>query len=183
MSKIIITDDFERVLKEIKPDEIVYVAELKVEDVRKIRETAYIATKQKKTIAVAAEKYPAVSQNALLKLLEEPPQNIDFILIAKSKYSLLDTVKSRLMIEKKLYNVVNECGIDISGITNDKILELLRTDMDKSQIKSLIYKIIKEKKLDEEQLEILSDAVKMLELNIDKDAVLALLMLSVKERF
>ncbi|ACM93561.1 DNA polymerase III delta prime subunit HolB [Nautilia profundicola AmH] len=182
MSKIIITDDFEKVINELKPDEKVLADELKVEDVQKIREFAYIAEKNKKTILIAAEKYSVVSQNALLKLLEEPPKNIDFILLAKSKYALLDTIKSRLILEKKIYNTLNESDIDISSITNDKILDLLKEDLDVNEIKALIYKIMKSKDLNEEQMEILSNAIKMIELNIDKKAVLALIMMSLKER-
>jgi len=183
LSKIIITDDFEKAIQELKPDEIVKADELKVEDVGKIRDLAYIAEKNKKTILIAAEKYSVISQNALLKLLEEPPKNIDFILLAKSKYALLDTIKSRLIMKKRIYNTGQKSNVDISTVTNDKILELLKEDLDSNDIKALIYKILKEKKLNEVQMEILSDAIKMIELNIDKKAVLALIMLSIKEKF
>jgi len=182
LSKIIITDDFDEALKEIDYDEIIKTDELKVEAVAIIRNLAYIAQKNKKIILIAAEKYSLISQNALLKLLEEPPKNIEFILLAKSKYSLLDTIKSRLFMETKNYNKTPECEIDIKNITNDKILELLKDDLDTEEIKALIYKILKEKELNEEQLKFLTDAIKMLELNIDKKAVLALIMLGLKER-
>ena len=182
MSKIIITDDFDKIINELSPDEKVLADELKVEHIQQIRELAYIAQKNKKTILIAAEKYSIISQNALLKLLEEPPKNIDFILLAKSKYSLLDTIKSRLIIEIKIYNTVTKSDIDITYISNEKILELLKQDLDINEIKALIYKILKEKKLNEEQMCILSNAIKMLELNIDKKAVLAMVMLGIKER-
>jgi DNA polymerase-3 subunit delta' len=182
LSKIILTDDFEKALEYLSPDEVILVDELKVDDVQRIREIAYIAEKKLKTILIGAEKYSVISQNALLKLLEEPPKNVDFILLAKSKYALLDTIKSRLVIEKMYFNVSKETDIDISKITNEKILELLQEDLDTDEIKKIIYKILKEKKLNQEQLEILSDAVKMLELNIDKKAVLALILLGIKER-
>ncbi len=183
MSKIIITDNFEKAKEETDFDEIVEADELKVDDVTKIKSLAYIAEKHKKTILIAAEKYSVISQNALLKLLEEPPKNIDFILLAKSKYSLLDTIKSRLIMEKKVYNTEHKSEIDISSVTNDKILELLKEDLDNGEIKVLIYKILKEKQLNETQMKILNDAIKMIELNIDKKAVLALIMLSIKEKF
>jgi hypothetical protein len=73
-------------------------------------------------------------------------------------------------------------NVDISTVTNDKILELLKEDLDGNDIKALIYKILKEKKLNEVQMETLSNAIKMIELNIDKKAVLALIMLSIKEK-
>ena len=86
-------------------------------------------------------------------------------------------------MEKRIYSIQNESEIDISTVTNDKILELLKEDLDSNDIKALIYKLLKEKKLNEVQMEILSDAIKMIELNIDKKAVLALIMLSIKEKF
>jgi len=183
LSKIIITDDFEKVAQEIDSDEKIFLKELKVEDVRKIKEIAYTAQKSLKTILIAAEKYPAVSQNALLKLLEEPPANVRFILLAKSKYSLLETILSRLPSEKKIFGKTVVSEKDVSSVTNDKILEFLKEDMDKEEIKALIYKIMKTVRLNEEQLEILGNSVQMLELNIDKKAVLALIMLSLKEKF
>ena len=182
MNKIIISDDYKKVIEEINPDEVIEVDELKIDDVRLIKEKAYISEDKKKIILIAANKYLTTSQNALLKLLEEPPKNIEFILLAKSKYSLLDTIKSRLIIEKKVFNKLEESSIDISKITNEKILELLKEDLEIDDIKALIYKILKEKELNEEQMEILTKAIKMLELNIDKKAVLSLIMLSLKER-
>jgi len=182
LNKIIITDDYKRVIEEINPDEVIEVDELKIDDVRLIKEKAYISEDKKKIILIAANKYLIISQNALLKLLEEPPKNIEFILLAKSKYSLLDTIKSRLIIEKKFFNKLEESSIDVSKITNEKILELLKEDLEIDDIKALIYKILKEKELNEEQMEILSKSIKMLELNIDKKAVLSLIMLSLKER-
>lgn len=183
MSKIIITDDFEKAVKEINPDEAVITDEFKVEDVQRVKELAYIATRDKKTILIAAEKYNNISQNALLKLLEEPPANIDFILLTKSKYALLDTVKSRLIIQKKFYNIKEYKILDIEKLTNDKILEFLKEDMEKEDLKNFIYTVLEQKVLNEEQMKILSDAVKMIELNIDKKAVLALILLAVKEKF
>lgn len=182
MNKIIITDNFEKASELIAPDEKIITDELKVDDVAKIRHLAYIAEKRKKIILIAAEKYNVASQNALLKLLEEPPKNIEFVLLAASKYSLLDTIKSRLVVEKRFFNENIESDIDIDKISNDKIFELLKMNLEKSEIKKIIYKILKRKELNEEQLKILNDSIAMLELNIDKDAVLSLIMLSLKER-
>jgi len=182
LNKIIITDDYKKVIEEINPDEVIETDELKIDDVRLIKEKAYINEDEKKIILIASNKYLTTSQNALLKLLEEPPKNIEFILLAKSKYSLLDTIKSRLIIEKRIFNKLENSTIDISKITDEKILELLKKDLEVNEIKALIYKILKEKELNEKQMEILTKAIKMLELNIDKKAVLSLIMLSLKER-
>jgi len=181
LNKIVITDDFESAIQKINPDESVVVKELKVEDVAKIRELAYVTSKEKRVILICAQKYLSVSQNALLKLLEEPPKNVEFVLLAKSKHSLLDTIKSRMVIEKLYFNPPKNPPVKLSKITNDKILDLLKEDFDKDEIKAIIYELIN-KDLDEQQLKILGDAIKMLELNIDKKSVLALVMLALKER-
>jgi len=178
LSKAIITNDIDKVLKEIKADFIVRKDEIKIDDVNEIKQKAYIADKHSKLIVLAAEKFNVYAQNALLKLIEEPPKGVDFLIVTNSKYTLLDTILSRVFLEKKVYKE-NE-NIEIKTITNDYILELLTSDLEKKDIKELLYNIVKQKELNEEQMKIITDAVKMLELNIDKEAVLSLVMLSIK---
>ena len=178
MSKAIITNDIDKVLKEIKGDFIIRKDEIKIDDVNEIKQKAYIADKHSKLIVLAAEKFNVYAQNALLKLIEEPPKGVDFLIVTNSKYTLLDTILSRVFLEKKVYKE-NE-NIEIKTITNDYILELLTSDLEKKDIKELLYNIVKQKELNEEQMKIITDAVKMLELNIDKEAVLSLVMLSIK---
>ena len=69
---------------------------------------------------------------------------------------------------------------ELKNITNDYILELLTSDLDKNDLKSILKTIIETKELNEEQMKIISDAYKMIELNIDKEAILSLVMLSLK---
>lgn len=68
------------------------------------------------------------SQNALLKVLEEPPGNAVFILIAESKASLLETIISRCVV-LTLSNPENDVALDyITQKTNyseDEILSAL----------------------------------------------------------
>lgn len=69
-----------------------------VEAVRTIRESAYIIPNDlevKIFIVSDASVMTAQAQNALLKLLEEPPENVYFILIASDVTALLTTVRSR----------------------------------------------------------------------------------------
>tara|TARA_B100000575_G_scaffold187070_1_gene150678 strand:+ start:105 stop:1034 length:930 start_codon:yes stop_codon:yes gene_type:complete len=57
------------------------------------------------------------SSNALLKLLEEPPSNLYFILIHDNLYKILDTIKSRTIIFKKnfQYNSIISISNKIIG--------------------------------------------------------------------
>ncbi len=71
---------------------------LNAAQVRKIRSDSFVKPHyggMKIFIIDKADFLSEVSQNALLKIIEEPPQNIMFILICESANRLLDTVLSR----------------------------------------------------------------------------------------
>ena len=177
MNKAVITNDIDEYLKNLD-GEIIRKEELKIDDVREIEKIAYIKEKNKKTIIIAAEKFNIYAQNALLKLIEEPPSGVEFILVTNSKYTLLDTILSRVVLEKVIFD--RETKFELKNITNDYILELLSSDLDKNDLKSILKIIIEAKELNEEQMNIISDAYKMIELNMDKEAILSLVMLSLK---
>lgn len=69
-----------------------------IDQIRELREQAIIRPHQaKKRVFVidCADTMNPHSQNALLKVLEEPPATVMFILIAENKTTLLDTIISR----------------------------------------------------------------------------------------
>lgn len=69
-----------------------------VEAVREIRETAYVVPNDlsvKIYIIKDAEKMTQQAQNALLKLFEEPPRAVYFLLLTAGASALLPTVRSR----------------------------------------------------------------------------------------
>ena len=72
-----------------------------VNDIRCIESEAYLSPNEadaKVFILENADTYNPQSQNALLKIIEEPPENVYFILTVSSKHALLPTVASRLCI-------------------------------------------------------------------------------------
>ncbi|MBO5321128.1 MAG: hypothetical protein J6B22_00795 [Clostridia bacterium] len=72
-----------------------------VAQIRELKNDAYIKPHQAKNkifIIDPADSLNPQCQNALLKILEEPPENTIFILVAESKASLLDTVLSRCVV-------------------------------------------------------------------------------------
>jgi DNA polymerase-3 subunit delta' len=71
-----------------------------IEDAKAAIAEAYISEEKTKYIVLGAKTFNIYSQNALLKVLEEPPRNIAFVIIAPSKSVLLPTVRSRLPIRK-----------------------------------------------------------------------------------
>ncbi len=88
------------------PDIITISAEkgkksIKVDAIRELRSNAYVKphkAKKKVFIINGADTMQEESQNALLKVLEEPPSDILFILIAESKHRLLATIISRCVV-------------------------------------------------------------------------------------
>jgi len=64
------------------------------------KETALKQTKPQTVIIDRAERLTIPAQNSFLKLLEEPPANISFILGVKHRNSLLPTIVSRCALVK-----------------------------------------------------------------------------------
>lgn len=95
-----------KAMRSIHPDIITLDRQgeaIKVDDIRYIGETAafYPNDAERKVYIIKhAEKMNAAAQNALLKLLEEPPSFVTFILCTENRYKLLDTVLSRCVCLK-----------------------------------------------------------------------------------
>ncbi len=95
-----------RVLNKITPDVIDIFPEdgkqsINVEQARYIRADAYIAPSEldiKVYILHYADKMNAQAQNALLKILEEPPSFASFILLSSNPAAFLPTVRSRCQL-------------------------------------------------------------------------------------
>ncbi len=91
--------------KQIHPDIVTAdgnnTGALSIDSVRKIRASAYIKPNEaaaKVYLLLNCEKMLPPAQNAFLKILEEPPENVVFIMTAVSASSLLQTVRSRSRI-------------------------------------------------------------------------------------
>ncbi len=105
---IVISDDIEgevaRLEEELAPSRVVKFIvtdeSFKIEHAKAVLAESYISESQTKYIILGASDLTDVAQNSLLKLLEEPPKNIEFIIISPTKSNLLPTVRSRLPILK-----------------------------------------------------------------------------------
>ena len=72
-----------------------------IDAIRKIRSDAYIKPNEAATkvyVLLGVQNMTEVSQNALLKVFEEPPENVLFLLTTVSASALLPTVRSRAQI-------------------------------------------------------------------------------------
>lgn len=72
-----------------------------VDEIRKICSDAYIIPNEARTkvyVLPDADKMLAPAQNAFLKVLEEPPQNMLFLLTCENAQNLLQTIRSRVTV-------------------------------------------------------------------------------------
>ena len=75
--------------------------DITVDDIRAMRRDAYVApleSERKVYVILHAQNMNGAAQNAALKLFEEPPEGVYFILLCASALSLLQTVRSRCVV-------------------------------------------------------------------------------------
>ena len=154
ISQIIICNEFDEIIDELKSQisaEFLRIIEPKkddflLEDAKRAVEEAYIASDKTKTIVLKASKYRLEAQNSLLKILEEQPPNIVFILLAKSKSAFLATIKSRMHLTNLKQNGRFTCEIDLSNLTDNYILEQIEqySKKSKTEIKQMFYGVWQE---------------------------------------
>ena len=75
-----------------------------------------------------AENLNKNSTNALLKIVEEPNKNINFILIHNNEKNILPTLKSRCLLFKINFSF-NECINIINSLLDDNIFDLINNDL------------------------------------------------------
>ncbi len=108
---------------------------ISVSQVRELKEEAYIKPHQanKRVFIIdCADSMNPQSQNALLKVLEEPPQTVMFILIVESKSALLDTIISRCVV-LSLTAPEFSIGFDYIKSKTDKDGDLIKQALESSQ--------------------------------------------------
>ena len=160
--------------------------EFKIDDSKVVMREAYIAEESTKHLIIVAPSYRIEAQNSLLKLLEEPPRNIVFILIVKSKTALLPTIRSRMKIEHISFNkepFVLE--INIHKMELGDIFNFLKTNKNISKVilKETIEVILKSAlleakiKLLERELILFDKSLVLAELNTRPQTILSTLLL------
>jgi DNA polymerase-3 subunit delta' len=207
-SGIIITQQADRVLVELEAlrttelftiirseDDKGKAKEFLVEHAQQAIAKAYIASESLNYIVLVAPKFSDVSQNRLLKVIEEPPRNKAFIIITESKSALLDTIQSRMPV-----TVLNDAtaeenfALDLVNLNLAKVYEFIQKN---SRISSVECKVLVEKislnamksekyNLDESTLKIFSDCIKALDVGSPTTFVLNTLLLKLlakKKRF
>ena len=154
-----------------------------------IRE-AYIATESTKYIILCGSSFTIEAQNSLLKILEEPPKNIIFIMITNSKSGILKTIFSRLPHHYlKTTKIRQKFPIDIKTFELKDVYQFLKQNQrlnkqdTKDLIESLLYTAsIQKIKFSTKELDAFATAMKLCELNSRPINVLTTLLLTLMRR-
>ena len=90
----------EQIRQELSEFEIFWFQKEKIllDDVKIISDEVFISTGSEKYIIIETNEIATITQNALLKMFEEPPSNVYFLIIVPSKSILLSTIRSRFPI-------------------------------------------------------------------------------------
>ncbi len=98
-----------------------------VDDAKHVIEKAYMASEETTVIILSAKTFSPIVQNKLLKIIEEPPKNKEFILITESKSTILDTIRSRLPITILLDTKEEEdLGLDVKKLSLSSVYEFIQ---------------------------------------------------------
>ncbi|MEA1914433.1 MAG: DNA polymerase III subunit delta' [Campylobacterota bacterium] len=194
-SQILIVNDIQQTLQELiptLPKHQIRVIQNEQKDEFQLAQAhlalkeAYIATAQTKYIILCAGNFRNEAQNSLLKLLEEPPKNIVFIIITTSKSTLLPTILSRMPYKYlKQQKHVTPCVLDFKTLDLKQSYLFLKEHQKitkselKAMIESILYKINEQHiKLNTKELHIFSQAMKLNELNSRPINILSTLLLT-----
>ncbi|WP_345969339.1 DNA polymerase III subunit delta' [Sulfurimonas sp. HSL1-6] len=171
-----IEERFEAFKKAVHPSRVVGFVrdDFLIEDAKAVIAEAYISEASLKYVVLAAKQFNIYSQNALLKLLEEPPTNIALVIIAPSKSVLLPTVRSRLPILNELSGEAPQ-GVELTlgsldlGALYGFVTSVGRMDRHESKalIERLFYQasVVEKLPLSTEQLDAFAQAFRLLEVN------------------
>ncbi|NPA66590.1 MAG: DNA polymerase III subunit delta' [Epsilonproteobacteria bacterium] len=189
-SRIIICDDIEQeahsLAQQLAPKRVVSFVKEKflVEDAKAVIAEAYVSEEDQKYLLIGAKEFNVYSQNALLKILEEPPKNIIFLLLAQTPFVLLPTIRSRLPLQnKKTPQKIAPLSFHVEKLDIASIFTIIQEHKDLSKAEAkifleslLLHWIQVGKKVSTKQLENFETAYKLLELNARVSNVLTMVL-------
>ncbi|EOE7386232.1 DNA polymerase III subunit delta' [Campylobacter jejuni] len=192
ISKIIISEDFLGIKEEMinnfgikKLRFFIPQNEFLLDDARAVEKESYIAETEEKILVLMADSYRIEAQNFLLKLLEEPPKNIKFLIVVPSKNLLLPTIKSRLICEKRnKIKAKNTLNLELNKMDLKTLFEFLQENenLDKAELMEKIALIAEEsvkfKDFNADELEFFYESYELAKLNSKSSLILATLLLN-----
>ena len=191
-SHILISSNIEAEITKLEaslaPNRVVVFHEEKflLEHAKAVVAQSYISESATKYIILAASEFHTVAQNSLLKVLEEPPRNIEYIIITPTKSNLLITIRSRLPIKKgEKAQLIHGCELNIARLDYAAIFAFLKANARisrvdaKLMVEALYYRatVVDMLILTKAQLDNFDRAYRLLELNSRPQSVLALILM------
>ncbi|MDO9304910.1 MAG: DNA polymerase III subunit delta' [Sulfuricurvum sp.] len=190
---IIITERFEEKSLEIEHTllplrSVRFICEdFKIEDAKEVIAEAYRSEENTKTLILGAKSFTIPAQNALLKILEEPPRNIVFILMAPNKSTFLPTVRSRMSLqveqEGKKYEPISLVlrQLDISEMfrwvkEHDKLKKYEAKELIENLFHHAVYQ--EQYSLSVVQIEAFEKAFRLIELNGRTQSILIMVLMN-----
>ncbi len=198
VSQVLITSHFEETIATLESKQtterfikIVKEDAFLVEDVKLAIEKAYMASEEKSVLILAAKTFSPVVQNRLLKIIEEPPPQKEFIILTPSKSAILDTIRSRLPIVVLSHEKEEEAlGLELKQLSLGTLYEFIQTHKrtDANEMKRIVERIFKaviasqSYNLDEKTLSLFSNAYIALDIGSPPAFVLNTLLLKLLAR-
>lgn len=165
--------------------------EFLLEDAKAVVKEAYVAEIKPKILVLGAKGYRVEAQNSLLKILEEPPRNVIFILISPTKTAFLPTIRSRLGLQElKIEKEIKHSGLNLKNLCEKDIYEFVQANsrIDRIQLKDTIQTIVSEAVLEhgisftEEELSHFQTILELAQLNSRPQNMLFTLLISIMKR-
>ena len=202
LNKIVVTSDFESLKAKLESEFGInnlrfYVSDdFLLENAKEVIAEAYIAEKDEKILVINANSFRIEAQNALLKIIEEPPRNIKFIIVTQSKNLLLPTIRSRMLIENNLtkkpkitldLNLKSLSLKELTSFIDQKIADEQAQKFGKNELKELVSVIVTKAvdngyKFSGDEMDYFFSLIKLADLNAKSHAVLTPLLLTIFQK-
>ena len=159
-----------------------------MDDVKIISDEVFISTGSEKYIIIETNEIATITQNALLKMFEEPPSNVYFLIIVPSKSILLSTIRSRFPIFELKNREEFNSPVPIPKLENFRLQDLKAFLKDVSKINhDVAIKIIEEIFIQNKQnfhfqsddFKRLQKAIQLLNLNSNLEQIFTMFLLPI----
>jgi DNA polymerase-3 subunit delta' len=179
-----INKEYERLKSELHPHRVIGFIEdvFKIEHAKAVVAEAYLSEEKTKYLILGSQSFGSEAQNSLLKLLEEPPRNIEFIILSPTKSNLLPTVRSRLPVVKgDIVHQSKAFELDLAKLGFAELFDFLKANsrvskQDAKELVEAIYHravVVDKLLLTQKQLESFDKAYRLLDLNSRPQIVLS----------
>ena len=202
LNKIVVTSDFENLKAKLESEfginnlRFFISDDFLLENAKEVIAEAYIAEKDEKILVIHANSFRTEAQNALLKIIEEPPRNIKFIIVTQSKNLLLPTIRSRMLIENNLtkkpkitldLNLKSLSLKELTSFIDQKIADEQAQKFGKNELKELVSVIVTKAvdsgyKFSGDEMDYFFSIIKLADLNAKSHAVLTPLLLTIFQK-